>query len=186
MRLLSLLFLAAVVASAEQGPRERPAHWAVPVINSSFENCYRVSPELYRCEQPGESDIPTLRALGIRSILNLRHYNTDASALGRAGFTLLVERMEAGELTMDNLVAGLRQIQAAPKPVLLHCWHGSDRTGSIVAAYRIVFQNWTPADALDELRFGGYGYHEKTFPNIIKLFETLDADELRRRVLGSK
>ena len=185
-RLLALLLLSIAAAFADPGPRERPAHWAVPIINSSFENCYRVSPELYRCEQPGKNDIAALQALGIRSILNLRHYNTDSSALARAGFKLLVQRMEADELTIDDLVAGLRQIREAPKPVMLHCWHGSDRTGSVVAAYRIVFQGWTPADALDELRFGGYGYHEKTFPNIIKLFETLDAAELRRRVLAEK
>jgi tyrosine-protein phosphatase SIW14 len=185
MRLLAFLLLFAG-AFAEVGPRERPAQWAVPVINSSFENCYRVSPDLYRCEQPGEKDIPALRALGIRSILNLRHYNTDSSSLARAGFTLLVQRMDAGELSVDDLVAGLRWIKDAPKPVMVHCWHGSDRTGSVVAAYRVVFQGWTPAAALDELRFGGYGYHEKTFPNIIKLFETLDADELRRRVMAEK
>ncbi len=171
-------------AAPTPAPRERPTDWAVPVINSTLENCYRVSPELYRCEQPKDDDIATLRALGIRSILNLRRYNTDPGALKRAGFKLLVQRMEADDLTMDDLVAGVRQIRDAPKPVLLHCWHGSDRTGSVVAAYRIVFQGWTPAAALDELRFGGYGYHEKTFPNIIRLFETLDAAELRRRVLA--
>jgi tyrosine-protein phosphatase SIW14 len=185
MRFTPLLLLLALPAFAADtpAPRERPANWAAPVINSTLENCYRVSSELYRCEQPDAKDIPSLQALGIRSILNLRRWNTDPKALEQAGFTLLLQRMEADDLTLDDLVAGLRQIRAAPKPVLLHCWHGSDRTGSIVAAYRIVFQGWTPAAALDELRFGGYGYHEKTFPNIITLFETLDAAELRRRVL---
>jgi tyrosine-protein phosphatase SIW14 len=65
----------------------------------------------------------------------------------------------------------------------VHCWHSSDRTGSFVAACRIVFRNWTPADALDELRHGGFGYHERWFTNIVKFFETLNADDLRRRVL---
>lgn len=173
-----------VFAASTPAPRERPADWAVPVINSTLENCYRVSNELYRCEQPTSDDIPTLKALGIRALLNLRHYNTDPAALERAGFKLLVQRMEADELTVDDLVAGVRQIRAAPKPVVVHCWHGSDRTGSVVAAYRIAVEGWTPAAALDELRFGGFGYHEKTFPNIITLFETLDATELRRRVLA--
>jgi hypothetical protein len=56
----------------------------------------------------------------------------------------------------------------------------------VVAAYRIVYQNWTPAAALDELRHGGFGYHETWFPNIIVLFEKLDAAELRRRVLADE
>ncbi len=171
-------------SAATPGPRLRPAQWATPLINTTLENAYRVSADLYRCEQPDETDIPDLRALGIRSILNLRRYNTDPAALDRAGFTLLLQRMEADDLTVDDLVAALRRIRTAPKPVLIHCWHGSDRTGSVVAAARIVFENWTPAAALDELRHGGFGYHEKWFPNLIRLFETLDADALRSRVLA--
>ena len=171
-------------AAGDSAPRERPAAWAVPLIGTTLENSYRVTPELYRAEQPDKKDIADLHALGVRAILNLRHYNSDAKAFELAGFTPLLHRMEADEITLDDLVAALRLIRDAPKPVLVHCWHGSDRTGSVVAAYRIVFQDWTPAAALDELRHGGFGYHEKTFPNIVTLFESLDAAALRRRVLA--
>lgn len=189
MRTLSLfVFLgsAASLLAATPAPRTRPVEWAAPMINVSLENCYKVSDELYRCEQPQKENVENLRALGIRSILNLRRYHTNERELKAAGFTLLQERLEADDLTLGHLVAALRQFRAAPKPVMVHCWHGSDRTGSVVAAYRIVFQNWTPAAALDELRYGGYGYHEKWFPNIITLFENLDAAELRRRVLADE
>jgi len=184
MRLASLFLLSVLTISlAAEAPRERPATWAAPVINTTLENCYRVSTELYRCEQPDTKDIPDLKALGVRSILNLRRYNSDPKSFAQAGFVPLVQRMDAGDLTVSDLVAALRQFRDAPKPLLVHCWHGSDRTGSVVAAYRIVFQNWTPADALDELRHGGFGYHEKTFPNIMTLFQTLDPNDLRKRVL---
>jgi tyrosine-protein phosphatase SIW14 len=187
MRLLPLFLLAAVTVSvAAEAPRERPTAWAPPVINTTLENCYRVSDELYRCEQPDQKDIIDLKALGIRSIMNLRRYNSDSKAFEKAGFTPLLQRMEADDLTVDDLVAALRLFRNAPKPVMVHCWHGSDRTGSVVAAYRIAFQNWTPLAALDELRYGGFGYHERSFPNIITLFETLDAADLRRRVLTDK
>jgi len=184
--LFALFFLgtACLAGIAETAPRERPAHWAAPVINTTLENCYRVSADLYRCEQPGRKDITDLKALGIGSILNLRRWNTDSRDFEKAGFVLLVQRMEADDLTIDDLVAALRMMRDAPKPIMVHCWHGSDRTGSVVAAYRIVFQNWTPAAALDELRFGGYGYHERAFPNIIALFTTLDAELLRQRVMA--
>lgn len=179
-----LFLLAAVTSSfAVEAPRERPVQWAAPVINTTLENCYRVSPDLYRCEQPDRKDIPDLKALGVRSILNLRRYNSDPKVFEQGGFTPLLQRMEADDLTVDDLAAALRLMRDAPKPIMVHCWHGSDRTGSVVAAYRIVFQNWTPAAALDELRYGGFGYHERSFPNIITLFETLDADALRKRVM---
>ncbi|MES2696674.1 MAG: tyrosine-protein phosphatase [Verrucomicrobiota bacterium] len=183
--LTALTFLSVVSAAfAQTGPRTRPPHWAAPIINSSLENGYRVSADLYRCEQPTDAHIADLRTLGIRSILNLRRYNTDPVSLERAGFKLLIHRLEADDLTFDDLVNSLRLLRDAPKPVLVHCWHGSDRTGSVVAAYRIVFENWTPAAALDEFRYGGFGYHERWFPNLLKLLGGLDAAELRRRVLA--
>ena len=174
------------VAGAAEIPRERPATWAVPITSTTLETCYRVSDELFRSEQPDKKDIPALNTLGIHSLLNLREHHTDSKRYEQAGFKLLLQRMEADEITVADLVAALRQLRAAPKPVLVHCWHGSDRTGSVVAAYRIVFQDWTPAAALDELRHGGYGYHERWFPNIITLFEHLDAADLRKRVLEDK
>lgn len=183
MRVLMLLALLVVPAVAQPAPRPRPAEWAAPMLGVALENCYRVSDELYRCEQPTAQDIPDLQRLGIKSVLNLRWYHRDPRELRAAGFTILEERMQADKLTVDDLVLALRQLHSAPKPVLVHCWHGSDRTGSVVAAYRIVFQGWTPAAALDELRHGGFGYHEKWFPNVIRLFESLDVAELRRRVL---
>jgi protein tyrosine/serine phosphatase len=177
------VWFAAAVLAAGPAPRERPAQWATPVINTTLENCFRVSADLLRCEQPEPKDIADLRALGVKSILNLRRHNTDPKELERAGFKLLLQRMEADDLAVDDLVAALRIIRDAPKPVMVHCWHGSDRTGSVVAAYRIVFQGWTREAALDELRHGGFGYHEKWFPNIITLFETLDVEKLRARVM---
>lgn len=185
-RLLPLLLLLGTVNAAEPAPRVRPPEWAAPIIGSTLDNCYRVSDEVFRCEQPARRDIADLKALGIRSILNLRHWSSDSKAFEQAGFQPLLHRMEADTITVDDLVAALRLMRDAPKPILVHCWHGSDRTGSVIAAYRIVFQNWTPAAALDELRHGGFGYHERSFPNIITLFETLDATALRRRVLTDK
>ncbi len=186
MRLLSVFLLFAVFAqarAAEPVAPARPTHWALAVNHTTLENCYRVSDELYRCEQPDKKDIAALQALGIHSILNLRQYHTDPKAFEQAGFTLLLHRIDTDDITVDDLVAALRLFRTAPRPVMVHCWHGSDRTGSVVAAYRIVFQNWTPAAALAELRHGDYGYHEKWFPNIITLLEKIDADALRKRVL---
>jgi len=190
MKALVLFFLSAsatiMAAANDPAPshaRVRPAEWAAPVIESSLDNLFRVSPELFRCEQPATSDLADLRVLGVRSLLNLRHHHTDSADFAKAGLTLLAEPMDAGSVTFDQLVAALRKFRAAPKPVVVHCWHGSDRTGTFVAAYRIVFQDWAPAAALDELRHGGFGFHERSFPNLVELLATLNVDALRRRVM---
>ena len=44
-------------------------------------------------------------------------------------------------------------------PVLVHCQHGADRTGTMCAMYRILREGWTVDDAIDEMKNGGFGYH---------------------------
>lgn len=178
------VFLAVNALLRAEGPRVRPENWAAPVIQCSIGNTFRVSEELFRCEQPEAKDVADLKKLGVKSILNLRNYHTDSSKLETAGFKLLLERMDAGKITVDQLVAALRQFRDAPKPLLVHCWHGSDRTGTFVAAYRIVFLNWTREAALDEFVHGGFGYHERWYPNLKELLVKIDEAELRRRVLA--
>jgi protein tyrosine/serine phosphatase len=186
--MFALAFVLATSALAASDPavtraRVRPADWGAPVIDASLENCFRVSDELFRCEQPAKRDLPDLQALGIHTLLNLRRYHTDSPDFAKAGLTLVAEPMDAGKVTVDQLVSALRKFRAAPKPVLVHCWHGSDRTGTFVATYRLVFQNWTRAAAIDELRHGGYGFHETAFPNLVTLLENLDIEAVRKRVM---
>ena len=183
-RALPLLLAAALaLPTIAATPRLRPANWAEPLVETSLDNAYRVSADLYRCEQPQTEDIADLKALGVKSILNLRNFHSDSEEFAKAGFTLLAKPMNAGEVTEDLLVAALRDFRDAPKPVVVHCWHGSDRTGVFVAAYRIVFQGWTPEAASDEFRNGGYGFHKKWYPNLVELLSKLDAEALRKRVL---
>jgi tyrosine-protein phosphatase SIW14 len=174
-----LLLPAAWLASAET-PRVRPAEWGQPVIGTSLDNCYRVSADLYRSEQPDQRDLPVLKALGIRSVVSLYEFFPDPRAFEQAGFRLFRHRMAAGSVTEEDLRRVLASIRDAPKPVLVHCWHGSDRTGAVVAAYRVAFQGWTPEQAVDELVNGGYGFHAATYPNIVKLIRSLDVGKLKQ------
>ena len=41
-------------------------------------------------------------------------------------------------------------------PVLVHCFAGIHRTGAMVALYRMEYERWPTAEALDELRANGY------------------------------
>lgn len=56
---------------------------------------------------------------------------------------------------LDSIVDS---IIAAPKPVLVHCQHGQDRTGLAIAAYRVSVQGWTKDRAMQEARVFGYRY----------------------------
>ena len=188
--LAAALVLALAVRAAAPAPppaaRVRPVEWAQPVIGAELENFFRVSPDLFRSEQPAASDLPALRALGIRSLLSLRDHHDEPEKFAAAGLVLLRHESSAGSLTEADLLAGLRLLRDAPKPVLVHCWHGSDRTGATLAAWRLVFQGWTKEQAIDELVNGGYGFHAKTFPDIVPLLHALDVDRLKAQVLPPK
>jgi protein tyrosine/serine phosphatase len=100
--------------------------------------------ELYRSGQPTGEDIERLTAkYGIKSIINLRGDNSGsdwyeeevatAKALGLAHFDF---RMKAAhELTNEQAFALIDLMQKAPKPLLIHCRAGADRTGLAAALY---------------------------------------------------
>lgn len=73
-----LILLLLAVFCAADAVKVRPGNWAQPIVGSSLGNFYKVSDELYRSEQPSASDIPDLKAFGIKTILSLRHYYHDS------------------------------------------------------------------------------------------------------------
>jgi len=178
----TILVLAA--AQAADTPKVRPPTWAQPVLLTTLDNLYRVSDDLFRSEQPRIEDIASLKALGVRTVLSLRHYHNDSEEFEREGIRAAHYRMDAGTVSEKDLIAVLHLIQDSPKPVLLHCWHGSDRTGFIVAGYRMVMMNWSAEQAVEEMRLGGFGFHESYYQNIITTLAKIDVQAVRKAVLS--
>jgi tyrosine-protein phosphatase SIW14 len=59
-------------------------------------------------------------------------------------------------ITQEALAHILEVIRLAPKPLLVHCEHGQDRTGLVVAAYRVTVCGWTKQWAMNEALEYGY------------------------------
>lgn len=175
---LMVLTAACATTSSPPPPRARPSHWAQPMVGSRIDNWFQVAPELYRCAQPSAADMRTLAAAGIRSVVNLREYHSDRDEVDGTGLHLVELRLDAGDLTYLQLVAALRALLAAPKPVVVHCWQGADRTGAVVAGWRVAVDGWTPAQALEEMVAGGFG-HSVFYDNLRALVAGLDRAQLR-------
>ena len=58
--------------------------------------------------------------------------------------------------TVATVLAALQTLDAAPKPVFVHCMKGQDRTGVVIAAYRIRRQGWTFDQAYQEMLSYGH------------------------------
>lgn len=147
----------------------------------NFENLYRINDSIYRGEQPNKEGALSLQKLGIKSVLNLRSFATDGSELKETELRSYHERINTWVLSETDVIDALRLLMQSEKPVMIHCKHGSDRTGTIVAAYRIVFEGWSKERAIEEMLRENYGFHP-CFQNLIFLLEHLDLDRIKQEL----
>ena len=131
-------------------------------IIDEAKNFYRVDERLFRSAQLDGSDAAKLHELGIKSIVNLRHFSRggDKRAFGDQ-FWLANKPLQSWEIKPAQIADVLRTIRERQKEgaVLVHCYHGADRTGLVVAMYRVIYQGWSLDAARSEMIDGGYGFH---------------------------
>lgn len=147
-----------------------------------IKNFHPIDKVLFRSGQPNHKDMVELERIGIKTIVNLRNVCSDKHEIRKTALKLSEVPMRAKKITYEDIVETLVSIQKAEKPVLIHCLHGSDRTGCMVAAYRMVFNNFSKQQAIDEFLEEQYGYNRKLFPNILELLQMLDIEKLKKDV----
>ncbi|RJE78490.1 dual specificity protein phosphatase family protein [Paracoccus sp. JM45] len=100
--------------------------------------------DAYRSAQPDKYDlISWVRQTGIRSVINLRGthvgtpwYDAELAASGELGLAHYDFGMSASKgLDRTEAAALIALLRKAPKPLLIHCKSGSDRTGLASALY---------------------------------------------------
>jgi protein tyrosine phosphatase (PTP) superfamily phosphohydrolase (DUF442 family) len=162
--------------------KERPKGWAVPVQAEGVPNLFQITPTLYRSAQPTRQGFQTLARMGIRTVINLRGGSDDDRAAREAGIGLESVPLSAAHVRHESNVRILRLL-GRPElgPILLHCQHGSDRTGMIAALYRMVYQGWSREKAIEEMRKGGYGFHA-IWGGLVDYLETVDVAALRKEL----
>jgi tyrosine-protein phosphatase SIW14 len=148
-------------------------------------NVYKIDEGIYRSEQPDQNDFIALEKIGLCEVLNVRRLWTDKKKTRKTELKLHHISMKAGDIKEREVVRALKIIDDRKGPILIHCWHGSDRTGMLVAMYRLVFQNWTKDDAIHEMTKGNFGFHT-AYSNIIDFVRDADIDKIRQKVLGKK
>jgi protein tyrosine phosphatase (PTP) superfamily phosphohydrolase (DUF442 family) len=120
-----------------------------------------------------------LKMMGIETVVNLRSFHSDRDEIGDTGLGYEHIYMKAWHPEEEEIVRFL-QIVTNPKrtPVLVHCLHGADRTGTMSAVYRIAIQGWTKDEAIEEMAEGGFGFHG-IFKNLLSWIEELDIEKIK-------
>ncbi|HKG46413.1 MAG TPA: sulfur transferase domain-containing protein, partial [Pyrinomonadaceae bacterium] len=122
---------------------------------------HQVSERLYRGGQPLRGGIRRLAELGINTIVNLRgigaHTRADESEARSLGLNYFNIPLPVWGRPNDADVRRVMEIISAAESgrVFIHCKDGVDRTGMIVALYRINSEGWSSQMATAEaLQFG--------------------------------
>lgn len=188
----SVLFAAYVLvpAAGYAGPPEKALETAEKRAAAKprndipgLENFAQVSDVLYRGAQPEAAGFKELKRLGVKTIVNLRGFHTDEEMLQGLGFIYVQIRMNYLD-PQDEQVAAFLTVVTRPElqPVFVHCQHGSDRTGTMVAAYRMAVQGWSVAEAMAELPV--FGFHEvwQTLRTYLESFNVPKMAEAMKKV----
>ncbi len=155
------------------------AKWAQPVDLPGLPNLHKVSDDLYRGAQPTSEGMKRLEQLGVKMVVNLRAFHSDRDELEGTGLAYKYINSTAWNPEDKDVVRFLQVItDSNSTPVFVHCKHGSDRTGTMCAIYRIVVEGWSREDAIEEMTKGGFGYHS-IWSNLPRYIRKLDIDKIK-------
>ena len=177
---ITVCFVLAGLAAASEQSASRPSTWAQPVEMDGVPNLHKISDTLYRSGQPTAQGMKNLKRMGIETVVNLRSFHSDRDEIGNTGLGYEHIYMKAWHPERKEVVRFL-QIATNPKrtPVLVHCLHGADRTGTMSALYRIAVQGWTREEAIREMTEGGFNFHA-VFGNLPEWIQKLDIEAIKK------
>jgi protein tyrosine/serine phosphatase len=177
---VAVAFIFGVRLGASTTATPRPASWAAPLQQKGLPNLHQVTPALYRGAQPTAVGMRQLKAMGIKTVLNLRSFNSDREELGKTGLAYEHIAMKAWHPEQEDIIRFLQiTTDKSRQPVFVHCQHGADRTGLMCAVYRVAVCGWTKEEAIQEMTQGGFGHHT-IWTNLVKFIEDLDIDAVKK------
>ena len=98
-----------------------------------------------------------LKSIGIKTVINLRHYHGDTEKEQVEAAGLRYERivLESSDAPRPEQIARFLDIVRDPslRPLYVHCKHGVDRTGAMMAVYRMEEEGWSNPAAFAEMEF---------------------------------
>jgi len=145
-------------------------------------NFGEVTPRLFRGAQPNPDGFKALVRMGIEIVVDARHDQGDSEKkeVGQLGMQYVGIPWHCSSPSDDILAKFLKLLRENPnKKVFVHCHLGKDRTGMMIAAYRMAAEGWTADEAMQEMQqFGfskahhllcpGLAPYEKKFPEHLR------------------
>jgi protein tyrosine/serine phosphatase len=128
------------------------------ILRAVWTNFFEIAPGVYRSNQPTHARFRRYRDMGIRTVINLRgaevyaHYFFEKESCEALGLTLIDAKLRARRaVPAEWILAVIKAMREAPRPMLFHCKSGADRAGFAAAVYLMVFEGVPVAEARRQL-----------------------------------
>jgi protein tyrosine phosphatase (PTP) superfamily phosphohydrolase (DUF442 family) len=143
-------------------------------------NFGKVCEGLFRGGQPTDAGYEALRRKGVRTIVSLRTLGDRSDDLQEAGFRTFHISFKTVHPETEDVLEFL-SIATNPdnRPLFVHCRRGADRTGMMIAVYRMVVQGWSRANAVREMNRMGFSPWNVAIEHYL---EDLDVAALKREL----
>src|SRR6476660_6144425 len=164
----AFLFRLSTLASAD------PAVTGVP-------NCQTVNDQVLRGGQPTDAGFGRLAAMGVKTIIDLQEEGSRShdekklvKALGMRYINIPMKGMTTPtEKQISHALKALDDTSGGP--VFIHCKRGADRTGVVIACYRIQHDHWDNQKALSEARSYGMSWYQLPLQRYVRSYEPHDS-----------
>ncbi len=138
-------------------------------------NFGKVNEKVFRGAEPNEAGMQSLKEKGAKSIIDLRSPSEiwrgeKIAAEARGMVYTNVPLRGLGAPSDEQVATILSLIDNLPSPVFIHCQHGCDRTGTVIACYRIAREQWSAESALAEAKRYGLSDFERGMKKYIQQF----------------
>lgn len=148
-------------------------------------NFHQVDDHIYRGAQPTPGGFKSLAKVGVRTVIDLRgakeQGRDERKYVEAAGMHYVSIPLAGLTAPTDQQIATAFAILNDPSawPVFVHCKRGADRTGTVIACYRIAHDHWDNEKALREARMNGMSFIEHAMQQYVLRFHPPATNEKR-------
>lgn len=149
-----------------------------------------VNANLYRGAQPTAEGFRQLSMRGIKTVINLRNDDENArieeKLVRSAGMNYINIPLGNWLGPKDEKIAEIiKQLNLIEnQPVFVHCKRGADRTGTVIAIYRIAYDGWSAKQTQSEAERYSFGWWQFWMKDYIDdFYHDYNKDKLRGSLL---